>query len=700
MKDALFFTTVSANCLLYLLGTTSNVVMGYLFFRRKRLQTRINSFIAHLSVNSAVRSFVVYSKIVNSLIGEKYLNSSICNLIAIIEVSTSAQFFSLIAALSYSILKSMICDRQFALIVTDDLAILQHVVIFFASLTLAAFGLDSFDFEESRSTCGVKYNPGYSIFQIFLLGFKFLVGIFIFYVYCRVCKSDLRNRKLIHPIGVESKCQQDSTAASDTSHDVTCSPIVGGQIDSATGVCSNGNTKSTELDSSNTSPCDSAHCDIGEPAYDEKQSFGSAKSNSVQSNVLFVHTAKTDDDDLCFGNLDSPNPSTARPKLHSVKYRDPNSFDSDNDSQNSLKGQIVVFSALPGAGMEGASVRETSFCLEVEDLRTGKTFRTNDINQVPTSSSASRTCNSKVSEKPNFLCAQHLKKCEPDDEFHESEGIESVFGTTDCKLESHTSKPEFIDDKEAAQVQRERNAFWRFTRSVVLVLRRYIVRTKKHSNKVAAVQACYEQNECNLDEEDPGSLSLKSFDSGQYGRDVVACDFELRTRCGNEILRTNSTVASRPVVSQSIDEKMTQKDRHRSCCDENNTTSITEYVSNSKQYDLSRDLHSTQYIVAPCNGCHGAGGVLRRNSAEEQRKTTEERRSMVIFMISCLSIVLTTPILSLEFLAVVGVWTGAKVIVTIADLVSDLTISLVPIVYAYACLDFRQELFSLFIKKS
>ena len=703
MKEALFFTTVSANCLLYLLGTTSNAVMGYLFFRRKKLKTRINSFIAHLSINSAVRSsFVVYSKIVNSLIGEKYLNYSICNLIAIIEVSTSTQFFSLLAALSYSILKRMACDRQLALVVADDLAILQHVVIFFGSLTLAAFGLESFGFEESRGTCGVRYNPGYSLFRIFMLAFKFLVSIFVFYVCSRVCKNDLENRNLIHPIAAEANFQRDNTVVSDTSHEETCAPIgtSRGKTDSATGVCSNVNTKSTELDSSDNSPCDSTLCDIGEAPYDDKQSFDSAKSNNIQSNVIYVNTRKTDDND-CLSNLDSPDPSTARPKWQSAKYKNPSRFDSDTESEISLNGRIV-FSALPvddGAGMEDVSVRETSFCLEVEDLRTGKTFKTIDINQISALSSAGRACNSKVNKKPNCLCAQHLKNYGPDNEFRESAGIESVFGTSDFKLESPTSSPEFIDNKEAAQEQRERNTFWRFARSVVLVLRRLIVRTKKLSNKVD-VQTCYEQNECNLDEEGPGSLSLKSFDSEQYSRDVVACDFELRTRCGSEVHRTNSAVTSLPIVSQSTEEQVTQKDIRKSCCHENNSTSMTEYSSNSSQCDHFRDLHSTQYSVAPCNGCHGSEGVLGRSSTEDPCKAAKKCRTMVIFMISCLSIALSTPILSLQFLAVLGVWKGPKAIVGIADLVSDLNICLVPMVYANFCLDFRQEIFSFFIKKS
>lgn len=727
MKGALLFISASVHCLLYLVGTTGNVIVVFAIFRRKRLQTRINSFVVHLLVISAIRSsFVVYSKVINSFIGKKHLSSNMCNMIATIQVSFSIQTCCVLGVLSHAC-RRRICLRQFTRSYPKDRAILHQIGIIFVSLVLSAFGLDSYFYDDFRNTCGIQLNPQRSIFQIVLLAFQLALFIVILCMNCRVCSGSLLSKNIIHPMGIEPEKGAENTKVSATEGTPTdaSSGTFRAKIDDSAGVISNGNTKSTELGSSDDSPCDIVHSNSsrGDSTFDEKISYGSTKSIDIQHKER-RNSERKEGDIVYVDNLDGPISTTKRTKLQSAKYRDPTSFDSETESEASQQDQVIGFSTLPECGtiLDDGNLQETSFCLEVEDLRTGQRLKTNDDGQMPDSASTDKTHYVIPNNPASYSQMNGVSNY---GELHLEMNSRRVLSSVQSGPQSSVMTTDIVKMEEAAEGQTHTSFIGRFDRVVALFIRRIFGRFKKHSNKISPIQRYYEQSECSHKKEKPKSSVGEAFGSEKYGNDPVSCGIHSQADSrehANDLHRGEISVNSfnwkalHPLVprrfddtciniSQFLSEQESYEDISDFCSHGNKVVPVLNYSSKKRRKSSPEDRAQENivrftYAVAPCRGCHGSEIIVKPNSFIEQYLANGKRLKMVVFAISCSYIFLSMPLLSLELLTTLGVLKRTKTPIIIADIINDLTVCTMPLLYGCFCREFRREIFSLFVKKA
>ena len=724
MKGDVVSLAIFANCVTYLVGTTSNVILILVFYRCRTLQTRLNSFIMHLSFVSAVRSsFIVYSKFVNLSAGTKHLNSNICNMIAMMQVSISIQTFILLGIIAYARSTNKSRERRFAGSLQKDWAVLEHIVIIAGSIILAIFGLGNYFYDDARCTCSIQFSQERPVFEKVFLTARFLL---VFIVLCFFFKAFKGNASLIYPLQIELKGYPSGLAVTPVRHKYIGSSdgAFREQSNSANGGTSNGNTKSTELVSTDNSPFSSSQCgsfkDCQSSINIEKHSFASDKSIDAADAEKHesgneIEISENLNDYFSQNSLKSVAEKSCyrRPRIKSAKYRHPNSFDYGTESELSDSDQIVVFSAMPADNCHFGddSFRETSFCLEVEDLRTGKRFKTNDIDQISEIPPARNDPGPEVDVTRAITHQGKYKKaCEINGRSQAETNSDVLLSNSQCSnLQSSASIPACTNETEAQKKMRENNFFKRFTRVIVPSVRTVLTSIKRvsRSNKVSSAHASYEQTDHNLNQE----ISNKNFDASYiFGK----CDTDEGIENGLNLQKEKKKRDKSEFDHHRFDlchfVNGQKKSQEISCIEsqDDKLPKTMRYLERSRpteglegpQMDILRFKYtaSSSQVTKPSRNDEHKG-TFESISAVKQYLSNEKRLTVLLFAISCSYIALSLPMISLEFLSGIGVWKRTKIAVIIADIINDLTVFVVPILYGYFCREFRREISAFCVKR-
>ena len=649
-------------------------------------------------------------------------------MIAAIHVSTLIQSLCVLVFLSYTNLRRILCTSHFPCTFPNDSAILQHIGIICVSLILAALGLHNYFFDDFRGTCGIAFNPQRSPFQILFLVFKWALVILILCTHYRAFKGSLRNKALIHPLEVGPK-KSDFRADFSVTKSAPPAKIrtFREKINGATGTTSNGNTKSTEVGSCDDSlrGSEKCSCSAGDSMHDRKQSYDSTKLINTQQKEKLEGRASRESKE-CPDCLDGPTQIGVKPKLQSTRYRDPNSFDSETENGDGQHDQIAVSSAVPGgsAVLEERCGRETSFCLEVEDLRTGKRIRTNNIKKTLESSPVSKKCNSDVNKSTSMSQVNDAIRHELIEDFCLDTSSEAVLGSMRSgNRRSSTLATCEVNENIDAEASNDTFFFRRLRRMVAPCIRTLGCGIKR-SNRISA-QDCCKQSNCYLSSTKPFHLD-ESFESEECCTNAVpyklhshAWGRECAVYYPEEDAPCNCNGAKhRPFVPKEFNyprvdvcQFANEKQSYESVCishHESKPVPMLLYSPNARRHypheNVLRgreDIPRFTYTVPPWSrgNHHKIEGILRPSSIIQRKMAKDRQLTMLIFAINCAYILLSAPLLSLELLSILDIWKRTKTGTVIVDVVNDLTNCIVPIICGFFYEEYRREIFSLFTKK-
>lgn len=685
------------NCLLYLIGTTGNIILIFVFYRCRKLRTRINSLIIHLSLISAVRSsFIIYSKIVTLSSGSKHINPNICNMIGMIQVSTSIQSFAILSILSFLRSTKDKNERSLAGQFSKDRFTFYHFSIVFVASMIATFGLGKYFFNDSRSICGIEFAPQHPLFEKFYIVTLMSFIIIILFFYCKVLRGMLKHSSVTYPavFELENGGISDVITRGDSSAEI---PREKGTV--SNGVTSNCNTRSTGLGSSNNSTEKTSKL--------EYFKYGSTLSTDGKRSSLNSIAISGEDDDrkerinarqTCNNDGDSLQSSRDIPnepihrnwRAQSAIYRDPNSFDSETENGMSRSDGNVLFSAFPTI----LDSHQESFCLEVEDLRTGKRYRTNDLEQTsqislcesddePGSNEESKVANIRFYKNhENILC---LKS--------KTDSKRICFNEQLSRNHSCASIQGMSYDNEAPQQRHDKKMLRNF------ILRRFFGKEKK-----VAMQSRVFPRQKELTKVE--KCIIPNYHAGKYENDnVTSHDSTTGIEENKKNVKRNplSDVCSSQNGSSFVLRNFTfEKSNRRDlfAVEKNNPVeviggngSVKENASNvddlqSKRCAVSNeDMSTTDCSLKPSI-------VLNRYLAHEKRLT------IILFGISIGYILLKMPLIFIVILSIAQSWETSKTVTMIVDTIHDLTVCLIPMLYGCLCREFRHAILRFFTKRT